>query len=247
MGQIIAPFRRLGRFLLWRYPTFYRRLGLLRDRGDCCADDFELWIDGFPRSAQTFASKSFLVANPHAKVRSHQHLPPFIINAIEAEKPGMLLIRKPEDAVVSWAIFWEESLGPCLDYYIDFHRALLPNAERAFKARFEDVTRDFGGLIHKFNQRFGTDFRPPDHDSEAIFSLIKAETNWHDPELDRRRICCPSADRVRMKAQLMKELTASSKMTRGLDKARKLYYAIAGNEQFRGKAGVTCDTRQLPV
>lgn len=247
MGEIAAPFHRVGRFLLWRYPALYRRLGLLRGHGDCLADDFDLWIDGFPRSAQTFASKSFHVANPIAKVRSHHHLPPFIINAIEAEKPGILLIRKPEDAAVSWAVFWNLSVGSCLDYYIDFHRALLPHAKKAFLACFEDVTGDFGSVVGQFNQRFGTQYNPPDRDAGSIFSLIAAETDWRDPELNRRRLCFPSAERDRMKAALTKDLTASGKNTKRLNKARALYLTIARTQAGHAKTRLNPGTRQLPA
>lgn len=219
----------------------------MRDRGDCLADDFDVWIDGFPRSAQTFASKSFHVANPDAKVRSHHHLPPFIINAIEAEKPGMLLVRKPEDAAVSWAVFWNLSVGSCLDYYIDFHRALLPHAKKAFLARFEEVTGDFGSLVERFNQRFGTHYSPSDRDAGNIFSLIAAETDWRDPELNHRRHCFPSSERDRMKAIVVKDLTGSGKNIKRLNKARALYLAIAGTSASRAKTRLNPGTRQLPA
>lgn len=148
---------------------------------------------------------------------------------------------------MSWAIFWNDSLGACLDYYIDFHHALLPHAERAFKARFEDVTRDFGGLVHKFNQRFGTHYHAPEQDSEAVFSLIRAETDWKDSELDRRRVCCPSPERARMKALLMKDLARSGKIARSLEKARKLDHAITSGDRLNSKPALAPDTRQLPV
>lgn len=247
MNSSFAPFQRLGRYILWRCPSFYRVFGIVRHRRDCRIGDFDLWIDGFPRSAQTFATKSFQLANPDAKIRSHQHLPPFIINAIQTGKPGILMMRKPADAAISWAIYWDNPVGLCLDYYIDFHRTLLPYTGKMFIARFEEVTYDFGSLVQQFNQQVGTHYNCPSHDPGTVFSLIEAETNWHDPELDSRRICRPSPERARIKALLMKELTTSSKIAKKLDKARRLYYAIAGGQPLLRETGLSHDTKQLPV
>src|SRR2546423_5800456 len=101
------PIRRLGRRLLWAHPTLYRWFGILRNRGDCLADDFDIWIGGYPRSANSFATAVFKLGNPKVRVATHLHIPTFIINALRLNKPGVLLVRKPIDAAVSWAIFWE--------------------------------------------------------------------------------------------------------------------------------------------
>jgi len=122
-----GPFcmRRLGRFLLWSSPRLYRLFGLARGRGDCWQRDFDVWIGGFPRSANTFAAEAFQMVNPQVRLASHHHVPVFIIAWLEMHKPGMFLIREPEAAVASWAVVWQGHLPESLDYYIDYHRTLM--------------------------------------------------------------------------------------------------------------------------
>src|SRR5579863_3466138 len=139
--------RRLGRRLVWGHPGLYRRFGIARDRGDCFDASHDLWIEGYPRSANTFAVKSFLAVNPSAKICSHHHIPTFVIQSLRQGKPGMLLLRKPEDAALSWAIFWQECIGECLDYYVDFHRTLLPYVPDLFIVQFDEAITRFDAVV----------------------------------------------------------------------------------------------------
>src|SRR3954463_12597754 len=158
------PVRRMGRLLLWKHPRMYRTFGVLRDRGDCLEKDFEVWFGGYPRSANTFSIASFNLANPHVRIARHWHIPAFIINAVRLGKPGILHLRRPEDSVVSWTIFWrgQHELADSLDYYIDFHRALLPYREKIFVAVFERIIHEFESVMRQFNSRFGTDYAEPE-------------------------------------------------------------------------------------
>ncbi len=228
-----GPFflRRLGRKMLWRSPAHYRWFGRLRNRGDCLAQDYEVWIDGFPRSANTFAVTAFALANPGVQVRSHRHIPPFILQSLMDEKPGILLIRKPEDAVISWAIFWNAGLDSCLDYYLDFHRALRPFAGGVFVAEFEEVTSRFGQVIERFNQRFGTEYAAIGQDSEEeakCFSLIEKESVREQAKaVNELRVCRPSPHRSKIKPGLLAHLRGSPALRSKLEQANELYAAFA--------------------
>ncbi len=139
--------RRLGRWLFWAHPKLYRWIGRMRGRGDCADGDFDAWIGGYPRSANSFTTAALRLSNPTLRVATHRHIPPLIISAVRAKKPGILLIRQPKDAAVSWTIFWEGRwrLEEALDYYVDFHRALLPFRRELLVAGFDEVTQDVGG------------------------------------------------------------------------------------------------------
>jgi hypothetical protein len=108
-------------------------IGILRHgrKGNLLQPGFELYISGFPRSGNTFALKAFLLANPHTPVRSHRHIPTFVIHSIRRDMRGMVLIRNPVDAATSWAIFTRSPLKLALQYYQDYYSALLRELNRS--------------------------------------------------------------------------------------------------------------------
>ena len=203
----------------------------MRGRGDCLTDDFDLWIDGYPRSANSFAVESFRIANPNARIRSHRHIPTFILNALERKKPGIFLLRKPEDAVVSWAIFWDADLAHCLDYYIDFHRPLCARAAQLFVAPFDLVIADFNEVIRQFNGRHGTDYATAPSDPttrDLCFSAIE-DSSYRCPEggVNELRVSRPSRHREEIKPQLAERLHKLPVLRRKLETADKLHAVFA--------------------
>ena len=199
-----GPFvlRRLGRLLFWRRPALYRYFGLLRGRGDCFDQDFDLWIGGFPRSANTFAVEAFQSANPGVRLASHRHIPAFIIRWLDAGQPGIFLIRQPEEAVLSWTILWRGYLEETLEYYIDFHRALLPHASRLFIATFDMVTNDFGAVIEQFNRRYGSRYAVFKHEPQAVAECFSRIETTSPPGGGELAVCRPSAKRAKLKPVL---------------------------------------------
>jgi hypothetical protein len=226
--------RRIGRRLIWPHPNAYRLVHQMRRRCEWPADDFDLWIDGYPRSANTFTSKLFQLANPKARLRLHTHLPPPIIQNVRDQKPGIFLLRKPEDAAISWAIFWRMRLEPCLDYYIDFHRALRACAPDLFVAPFELVTGDFARVIRQFNQRFGTQYLPPQQESAAAaiaFSLIEDEFRNPAGEVNELTVCRPSPRRQEIKTAMLAQFQLDRPLRKKLQQARELHSTFAHHHQ----------------
>lgn len=245
----VIPYKRAGRWLLWPRPFWYRPFGIVRRQMDCMNRQFDLWIDGFPRSANTFCVHAFQSANPKAKVRSHRHLPPFIIQAVAYGKPGIFLVRKPVDAALSWAIYRQEELGICLEYYIDFHRALRPHIPSLFTASFEQVTTHFDRVVERFNRRFGASYQTPDMTGDAVQRCFaRVEKAWTLPgnEPDENTVPRPSPQRARVKAQLLEELQANRGLMRKLDAANELYLEFR-SETRRGANFSNFSTSQVPT
>ena len=184
--------------------------------------DFDVWIDGYPRSANSFCLEVFKMANPSTRVRCHKHLPPFIIQAAISGKPGMLLIRKPLDAVSSWSIFWgHTNLLGSLDYYLDFYNSLRSSLPRLFVVTFEEATSKFGDVMNRFNRRFGTRFAAPDFTSETIADCFSRIENAG--EVDERKISRPSNERAPMKQALLKQWEKQACLQPKLRQAEDLY------------------------
>jgi len=134
-------------------------------------------IEGFPRSANTFAVAAFAVAQGQPlealHVARHSHAPAQVIRAVRRELPTILLVRDPADAVVSLVQRERVSPNVALRSYIAFHTAVAPYAEGMVVALFDQVTGDFGRVIERLNARFGTRYQAFTNDPADVEKAMK--------------------------------------------------------------------------
>jgi hypothetical protein len=169
----------------------------------------QLVIDGFPRSANTFAVLAFRMAQPEpVEVAHHVHLPAQILAAVKARLPTMLLIRNPEDVVISLVLrFPHLSLAKGLRRYNRFHRSLMRHRNAVVVADFDEVTGDYGSVIRRVNERFATTFAEFGHTPENVAQCLALIEEWDRGrfgmgEAFERRAARPSSARVAMKMEL---------------------------------------------
>ncbi|MDD4869172.1 MAG: hypothetical protein PHR77_01330 [Kiritimatiellae bacterium] len=224
--------KRLARRLFWPRPALYRPLGILRKKGDVFQNDYDLYISGYPRSGNTFSVKAFLLANSDARLRSHKHIPAFIIQSAKWNLPGMVLIRKPIDAAVSWAIYTNTPLYETLVYYTDFYNTLRSCRQRLFFVTFEEVTNDFGKVITDFNARWNTNYVPFRHVPENVaqcISTIEDEYTDSNGAIIESRVARPSVHREPMKEVLLQEFNSSQILQKELFRANEIYqFLVSG-------------------
>lgn len=137
----------------------------------------QLVIEGFPRSASTFATVAFQLAQPRpVRVAHHLHAPAQITEAVRTGTPVLVTVRHPRDAVVSCVIREPYiPIGWAIDVYARFYEALTPHTGRVVFGEFERVTSDLPSVVREVNQRFDTAFEPGNQDAESIercFRLI---------------------------------------------------------------------------
>jgi hypothetical protein len=120
----------------------------------------ELVIDGYTRSATTFAVYAFQLSQEDpVRLAHHLHAPAQLIQAARSNVPALLLIRDPQGAVLSQLVREPDvALRDALVAYCRFYTCLLPYHDAFVVGEFEDVTRDFGSVTRRINERFGTDF-----------------------------------------------------------------------------------------
>ncbi|MEA2509160.1 MAG: hypothetical protein QOG21_1242 [Actinomycetota bacterium] len=138
----------------------------------------EVVIDGYTRSASTFAVYAFQLAQSRpVRMAHHLHAPAQLIAAAKMGKPTLLVIREPKGAILSQLIREPEvTLANALVAYARFHNCLMPYRSSFIVGDFEEVTRDFGSVIHRMNLRFGTSFGEFDHsdtNTKLCLDLIK--------------------------------------------------------------------------
>ncbi|NDV63051.1 hypothetical protein G0Q06_11355 [Puniceicoccales bacterium CK1056] len=155
----------------------------------------ELVIEGYPRCANSFAVKAFRQVNdPSNKLHigTHTHSPANIIMAIKWKVPTVVLIREPEEAILSKpakVLEFEEIKGldpskgiadkglKLLTLYwtrrfSQFYQRLEPWAGQFVAANFETTTRDFPTIINQLNDRYGKNYKPfysTDENNQEIF------------------------------------------------------------------------------
>lgn len=174
----------------WILETAWKhrfRLGILQKhaRRRVTEPDDELVIDGYPRSANTFACDAFIVAqNREVKMGNHFHSPAQFALATKYGVPAMLVLREPVAAALSWTVFTEGKLtaADTLRNYVRFHRPLMALTDHFIVAPFEEVTSDFGLSIDRLNARFGTRFARFDHTPDAQADIFR----WMEDRLQQR-------------------------------------------------------------
>lgn len=138
----------------------------------------ELVIDAFTRSGVTFALFAFHLAQPRpVRTAHHTHAAVHLVEAVHRDVPAMLIVRDPEDAILS-AMIREPYVTPStgLRAYTRFHRRLVPYRGGLLVVDFRRIMADFGSVILDLNAKFGTTFEVFAHTPEnvaQVFQLIE--------------------------------------------------------------------------
>jgi len=189
------------RFLLERSPRFYLAiLKVLYRQYKWNAEDWivtpktDIVIEGYPRSANSFALEAFIAAqkkggsSKEPKIATHLHSPAQIVMASKFEIPSLVLIRKPLDAISSWRAYELENLHHSatpqdkmaeydikifIKYYIWFYKRIFPYRDCFVLAHFDQVTKDFGSIIHQINNQFNTTFQLFEHSDDNVKTIFQ--------------------------------------------------------------------------
>ena len=163
--------------LVGRYPRLYLPLARLGHRiatRSQSSDDAhppvvnrhtEVVIEGFPRSANSFAVAAFRLAQPGpVRIAHHRHAPAQIVEGVRLGIPTIVLVRRPTEAVAAFIVSRPEmSVALALRSYVGFYARCLPHASGFIVADFQEVTSNFGPVVSRLNRRFGTSFEPFHH------------------------------------------------------------------------------------
>lgn len=135
----------------------------------------ELVIDGYTRSATTFAVYAFQLSQDRpVRLAHHLHAPAQLIEAARRGTPALALIREPRGAILSQLTREPGvALQDALVAYSRFYERLLPYRGRLVTGEFEQVTHDFGTVVRELNQRFGTAFGPFTHSHTNVRECLE--------------------------------------------------------------------------
>lgn len=169
--EALTPYPRL-------FLPLYRLLAPASHARLAIAHDTEIVIEGFPRSANTFAVVAFEQAQGDREVRiaHHLHAEAQVLEGVARGLPVIVLIRRPEDAIRSLKVALPgPSANRLLDLYLRFYRMVETVRDHVVIAEFACTTSRFGTVVAEVNERFGTDYALPDDSEagvEAVFERI---------------------------------------------------------------------------
>lgn len=174
--------------------------------------DTEIVIEGFPRTANTFAHIAFKVAQTRpVKIAHHTHAAAQVIAGVRKSIPTIVLIREPEAAVISYLIgdFDPQiTMRQVLHDYIAFYKPILPYQAHFTLAPFQEITSDYGSTIKRLNGKFGTSFDKFHHTDESVqrcFDLIDEGFEKSFGTLNEDVVSRPSDLRKQLKDELKQE------------------------------------------
>lgn len=136
----------------------------------------DAFIDGFPRTANSYTFYAVKVANPDRVIHGHTHSSDAIRVALSQGTPTLVLIREPRGCVASFVQF-VPGLSPesALEHYRRFYGRLLPLAHRATIATFPEVTSDLAQVVQRLNDDTGAGlvpYRATDSNEASVSALL---------------------------------------------------------------------------
>jgi hypothetical protein len=221
LRRVFREARYSTRYVVNAYPAIYMPLARIRHRAQddwSVRRDTELVVEGFGRSGSTFAVDAFELAQSRpVRLAHHTHAAAQVITAVKWGIPTILIVRHPEQVVLSHMARRDIGARPPLIAWIRFHERLLPYRGGLVVTPFEEMTTDLGVVIERVNGRFGTTFGVFEHSPETetrVFERIEAR--------NRRRFGVGTLEGERSLARPSEEREASKEALRAAYEAPAL-------------------------
>lgn len=181
-----------------------------------CGPDYDLAIEGYPRSANTYCVGMINVlceaaGQKRPAIGHHTHSVLNLRLAAGYGIPMLVLIRDPADAILSYKIWENVPTEVCLQRHIAFHTELLDLKAPYLLARFDEVVGDFNTVVTRLNTVLKTPLprsRDLAADTAEVQARIKArsEAKRHGTDINLR-VASPTPEREKLKAALRSEIT----------------------------------------
>jgi hypothetical protein len=178
---------------LARYPATAMPLARLRGEGELVDDDTALVIESYPRCASSFALAAFNLAQRPAVFRvAHQtHAAGHVIAAVRRAVPTLVLVREPEDVIVSNMIRHPKRTVPdLLRGFLRFYEPLVPHRDGFVVGTFGEVTGGHMDVVtRRINRRFGTTFAEFRATEENVAECLREiDEHWRERRGDGERL-----------------------------------------------------------
>lgn len=176
----------------------------------------KICIEGYPRSANSYAVRMFKISNQRNEhyVLHHSHSFNRIKKAIKNNIPVLVLIRNPEDAIASSLVFKSKRKQDKFSWfirleirkYLDFYLPIFNYLDKILVVKFEDVISNYSEIIRRFNNYFGLSFNIPNDEQKARNKVLR-DINMNSPHKNNSlKIPKPSENRAALLNELRKKV-----------------------------------------
>ena len=120
----------------------------------------DLVIDGFPGSANSFATRALrAMQEKKILIGNHYHSPAETIRAAGMGVPVLMTLRRPADSVSSMVRRWPfVPYQSALRWYVMFYEAIEPHLNQMILSDFPVTTKNLPEVVDGLNAKFGTSF-----------------------------------------------------------------------------------------
>ncbi len=152
------------------YPSVALPVARWRRHGEPVGPGTDVVIEGYPRSANSFAVAAFRQAQPGpVRIAHHVHAPANAIAGVRLGLPTLVLVREPAEAVIDWVLAKPAlTTAQALRGWVRFYRPLLSHRGWFVVATSAEVLSDFARVTRRLNGRFGTSFAEFEGTAEAM-------------------------------------------------------------------------------
>lgn len=227
MTAIVENTKFLARSASHFYPSLYfglRRL-LGKRRGFAVRRTTDLVIEGYPRSATSFAVTAFRYAQDTTElsIAHHLHSTAQIIRAQQYAIPTMLLIRDPLESVSSLLVRNPHlKANIALRSYYLFYYPILRGTPTPLIAPFREVTDNFGLTISRFNATFNLDYQTFAHTTRREQEVL-AQVDQYEAHLSDKSVRTAVPTEAKEIRKRTAKDTVTSKYPSLLRKNQELY------------------------
>jgi len=202
----------------------------------------KLVVEGFPRSANTFAYNLFekvfinMGLNPK-RIAHHTHSAAQIIYGVKHKIPVVVLIREPISAVTSLIIMknlknknFREISDLYLKQYISFYNKIKEQKDNVIVADFKEIINDYNRIIERVNNKYRRNFcllEQETEEKELMIEKIKNDTIKKFKN-DYKKLSIPSNQKDDYKRKIS-PIVEKSKYSK---EATELYMLIKNNNNY---------------
>lgn len=168
-----------------------------------------IWIGGFPRSGNTFASSFIEHFTICEYVEKHIHSPAQVMRFVKSGDPGGVVLRNPTSACISLSIFSGIEINRSIQNYIDFHDVLLESGMEINWIDFDHLIKDPLHLITMFgleekckNHKIQHFLESPNEALKEVYDRIDRHWATKPPDIFLRQTARPTTVREGLKTEL---------------------------------------------
>lgn len=124
-------------------------------------EDYDLIVDGFRRSGNTFLAEAIRLANPGIRIRSHSHNPVYLTQAKRWKRPAIVLIRNPEDAIASYILHSRVPALRAIEQYIMYYRVVAHLKDNLLLVDFKQLVQNPSAIAEQLKEKYSITIQLP--------------------------------------------------------------------------------------